>query len=435
MDCIKISDVIIPERKRPLKPEAVKVLAASIKEIGLINPITLKPDGTINTGRHRLEACKLLGWDEIPFRYTDTEDARLLELAEIDENLIREDLSVLERSDHLARRKEIYVELHPETKKGGDYGNQYQAKPRLKPDSGLSHPSFVDDTVQKTGRSRSTIKEEVRISKKIYPEVKEAIRDTPVADSKTDLIRLAKISDKNQQHKVAEKIVSGKSRNVKDAIKQVTKETHEEKVTRIKQLPPNVTLFQGDFRFIELESESVDVILTDPPYAKAYLELYNDLAIKAADVLKPGGTLAVMVGQNYLPDIFKLMDVPGLSYRWTVAYLTPGGQSPQIWPKKINTFWKPVLLYTKDPEDEMRWIGDVSRSGGNDKDHHKWGQSVSGMIDLIDRLSNPGDLVLDPFMGAGTTGIAAIERGRKFIGIDLSEEAVTEARHRMEIES
>ena len=431
MDCIKISDVIIPERKRPLKPEAVKVLAASIKEIGLINPITLKPDGTINTGRHRLEACKLLGWDEIPFRYTDTEDARLLELAEIDENLIREDLSVLERSDHLARRKEIYEELHPETRVG-QYGWK-GTKTVKKPEKEII--SFSDDTASKIGVTPRTIRQEVQISKRIDPEVKETIRNTPVADSKTDLIRLSKISDKTQQNKVAEKIVSGQSRNVKDAIKQVTKETHEEKVTRIKQLPPNVTLFQGDFRFIELESESVDVILTDPPYAKAYLELYNDLAIKAADVLKPGGTLAVMVGQNYLPDIFKLMEVPGLSYRWTVAYLTPGGQSPQIWPKKINTFWKPVLLYTKDPEDEMRWIGDVSRSGGNDKDHHKWGQSVSGMIDLIDRLSNPGDLVLDPFMGAGTTGIAAIERGRKFIGIDLSEEAVTEARHRMEIES
>ena len=431
MDCIKISDVIIPERKRPLKPEAVKVLAASIKEIGLINPITLKPDGTINTGRHRLEACKLLGWDEIPFQYTNTEDARLLELAEIDENLIRENLSVLERSDHLARRKEIYEELHPETRVG-QYGWK-GTKTVKKPEKEII--SFSDDTASKIGVTPRTIRQEVQISKRIDPEVKETIRNTPVADSKTDLIRLSKISDKTQQNKVAEKIVSGQSRNVKDAIKQVTKETHEEKVTRIKQLPPNVTLFQGDFRFIGLESESVDVILTDPPYAKAYLELYNDLAIKAADVLKPGGTLAVMVGQNYLPDIFKLMEVPGLSYRWTVAYLTPGGQSPQIWPKKINTFWKPVLLYTKDPEDEMRWIGDVSRSGGNDKDHHKWGQSVSGMIDLIDRLSNPGDLVLDPFMGAGTTGIAAIERGRKFIGIDLSEEAVTEARHRMEIES
>lgn len=407
-------------------------MADSIKEIGLINPITLKPDGTINTGRHRLEACKLLGWDEIPFRYTDTEDARLLELAEIDENLIRENLSVLERSDHLARRKEIYEELHPETKAGGD---RRSMSAKSKGNDFHLIPSFSDDTASKIGVTPRTIRQEVQISKRIDPEVKETIRNTPVADSKTDLIRLSKISDKTQQNKVAEKIVSGQSRNVKDAIKQVTKETHEEKVTRIKQLPPNVTLFQGDFRFIGLESESVDVILTDPPYAKAYLELYNDLAIKAVDVLKPGGTLAVMVGQNYLPDIFKLMDVPGLSYRWTVAYLTPGGQSPQIWPKKINTFWKPVLLYTKDPEDEMRWIGDVSRSGGNDKDHHKWGQSVSGMIDLIDRLSNPGDLVLDPFMGAGTTGIAAIERGRKFIGIDLSEEAVTEARHRMEIES
>jgi site-specific DNA-methyltransferase (adenine-specific) len=43
-------------------------------------------------------------------------------------------------------------------------------------------------------------------------------------------------------------------------------------------------------------------------------------------------------------------------------------------------------------------------------------------LDHIRSWSNEGDIVLDPFMGSGTTGLAALELGRKFIGIEMNEE-------------
>jgi len=174
----------------------------------------------------------------------------------------------------------------------------------------------------------------------------------------------------------------------------------------------------------DIAPQSIDAIITDPPYPREYLSLYGELAQGAARVLRLGGSMLVMVGQSYLPDILALM-TPHVRYHWTVAYLTPGGQSAQLWQRRVNTFWKPVLWFVNG-EYDGQWIGDVARSDVNDNDkrYHGWGQSESGMADLIERCTKPGDVILDPFCGAGTTGVAAIALGRGFIGIDLDESAV-----------
>ncbi len=161
-----------------------------------------------------------------------------------------------------------------------------------------------------------------------------------------------------------------------------------------------------------------DCIITDPPYPREYLPLYEDLARLSRDI----PLVAVMCGQSYLPEIMAMM-TKHLTYRWTLAYLTPGGQAVQQWNAKVNAFWKPVLLFGQ----ALDWIGDVcqSRTNDNDKRFHGWGQSESGMADLVERLSRPGDLVCDPFLGGGTTAVCALRLGRRFIGCDVDESCVT----------
>ena len=68
-------------------------------------------------GLHRLDAAKLLGWTEIECTVSSLEGLQA-ELAELDENFIRSELSTVEYGELLLRRKEIYEALHPETKKG-----------------------------------------------------------------------------------------------------------------------------------------------------------------------------------------------------------------------------------------------------------------------------------------------------------------------------
>lgn len=208
-------------------------------------------------------------------------------------------------------------------------------------------------------------------------------------------------------------------------------------------VPDGIDLRHGDFREVlgDLEGK-VDAIITDPPYPAEFLSLYgrrnghesdgladfieDGLAEVAYRLLKPGGVCAVMVGQSYLPEILeRMLDNSGLTYHWTLAYLTPGGQAVQLWQRKVNTFWKPVLIFTKG-EYAGEWIGDVTKSdvNDNDKSHHRWGQSESGMADLIGRLTKPGHLVCDPFLGGGTTAVVCHDMSRKFVGCDVDETAV-----------
>ena len=220
-----------------------------------------------------------------------------------------------------------------------------------------------------------------------------------------------------------------------DHVKRVVREYIRETVIAEKTaiLPPartdRYTLICDDFVNVlpTLPPDSVDVILTDPPYGQEYLPLYADLAHEGRRVLKPGGSLIVMVGQSYLPEIMALM-AQHLTYNWTAAYLTPGGQSPQIWQRRVNTFWKPVLWFVKGTY-AGKWVGDVAQSDTNDNDKrfHSWGQSESGMTDLIERFTDPGDLILDPFLGGGTTGVVAVALDRRFIGIDKDQNAVDQS--------
>ena len=146
------------ERRRVLRPKIVDELAGSIKANGLLQPIVLRPRGTegywLVAGHHRLEAARKLKWEAIAAIIFDGMDADEAELAEIDENLIRAELSPIERALHVARRNELYEIRHPETKKGAT--GKYRQKSKIRT-SEKSAAAFIDDTAEKTGKARSTI--------------------------------------------------------------------------------------------------------------------------------------------------------------------------------------------------------------------------------------------------------------------------------------
>lgn len=186
-------------------------------------------------------------------------------------------------------------------------------------------------------------------------------------------------------------------------------------------------VYHSDFRKWQQEKQ-YDYVITDPPYPKEFLPLFEDLAVLSNRWLKPGGLLIVMSGQSYLHEIYEMM-AKHIQYYWTACYLTPGQPTP-LRQVNVNTTWKPLLIFRKG-EYKGKIFGDVFKSEGNDKDFHKWGQSISGMQDVISKICLPGQSILDPFCGAGTTGVAALRHGCLFDGVELDIENVNISKSRL----
>jgi len=171
-----------------------------------------------------------------------------------------------------------------------------------------------------------------------------------------------------------------------------------------------------------------DFIITDPPYPKEFLPLWEILAQRANQWLKEGGLLIAMSGQSYLDEIYSMMS-KHMEYYWTASYLTPGQPTP-LRQVNVNSTWKPLLIYAKGKY-TGKIFGDVFVSAGNDKENHKWGQSESGMFDIVSKICLPGQYILDPFCGAGTTGVAALKHGCLFDGVEIELENVNISKARL----
>ena len=162
-------------------------------------------------GLHRLEAAKLLGWTEIECTVSSLEGLQA-ELAEIDENFVRNDLSPVEYGDLLLRRKEIYEALHPETKNGGDKKSQEIRTRKARSDS---FDPFVADTAKKLGISRRTVEERIQTAKNLTPEVKEIIKGMDAPIPKKTALKISRLNPE-QQKEVAGLLASKEIKSIKD---------------------------------------------------------------------------------------------------------------------------------------------------------------------------------------------------------------------------
>ena len=181
----------------------------------------------------------------------------------------------------------------------------------------------------------------------------------------------------------------------------------------------------------DLEDGSIDVILTDPPYVKEVWEgAYTTLATQGARILKPSGYLISYCGHIHLNRIMRIMDDAGLAYYWLICQGNHGAKCI-IHSRNIIAGFKPIIVYQKPPVKALNGVSMDVVTGRRSKTYHAWQQDIHEAIHLLRTFGRPGDRVLDPFTGSGTTCLAAKALGMDYLGMEIDPKTYRVALGRM----
>ncbi len=176
----------------------------------------------------------------------------------------------------------------------------------------------------------------------------------------------------------------------------------------------DATLYLGDCMDILPTLDKVDAVITDPPYGIA------------DDFLKPSakGEWATLYAEKITWDSFAPQKAVDLAVSLAKNSIVWGGNYFVLEPKRGWLIWDKMQNHTSGHA-ELAWTNlDIpirsfaySRAQlSTEQKQHPTQKPIGLMAWCID-LANP-ETILDPFMGSGTTGVAAIQMGRKFIGIE-----------------
>lgn len=396
----------------PVHPAALKFpliagaefnqLVDDIAEHGLREPVWLwrdPDDGTeyLLDGRNRIAACAESG-THIETRHYDGDDPISFVVSL---NVTRRHLSEGQKALVALALVPLYEEQgRREMARAAMRKRGQGCAERRNPDDKPAHRSTAK-AASVVGASGRTVAKAKRIKDKA-PDLIDKIASGELAIDRADrIIRDREAADRRVQQAKADAALTG--------IKTTTDIRH------------------GDFREVLSDLTNIDAIITDPPYPHEFIPLLGDLAALADKILAPDGIMAILIGQTYLPEVYRLLD-SGRPYRWTGCYLTPGAGYASM-KARVQSNWKPLIVYGGGPR-----FADVIRTEGTDadaKNNHKWGQDFGAFHTIVERLTKRGQTVVDPFMGAGTTMIAAHALGRNAIGCDIELDHVETTKKRI----
>ena len=239
------------------------------------------------------------------------------------------------------------------------------------------------------------------------------------------------------------------------------------------QIPPLSQISKGDCLKLlkKVPDKSVDLILTDPPYNlglfmhkrgtnikgmrdhhfaysdwdnlefEQWSKLMNDFLIECSRVLKNKGALLMFMSIMKLETVISEATDAGFYYKtvgiWHKTNPMPRNMnlhfinSTEAWLYFINNGTTGTFNNEGKPVHDFIETATISKSE-HDLSKHPTQKPLKILEHFVKLLSNEGDLVLDPFMGSGSTGVATEHLNRRFLGFELNKDYYTIAKHRIE---
>ena len=178
----------------------------------------------------------------------------------------------------------------------------------------------------------------------------------------------------------------------------------------------NVQLHLGDCLdyMRSMPDKSVDAVITDPPYGinkEGWDSSFPDYLI--TEGFRLSDFMAVIPGIWSLGRYISLMED---KYLWTIAGHKGGAMSNGA--VGFNK-WQPVVVGGKTKKRIGSDAFDFSPSDIGHVIYHSCQKPLEFMKWVISKTTSEGDTILDPFMGSGTTGVACVQTGRNFIGVEI----------------
>jgi len=208
-------------------------------------------------------------------------------------------------------------------------------------------------------------------------------------------------------------------------------------------------IYVGDARELgkAIPDEGVDLVLTDPPYGigfqyshgykddpENYLDLVQWIVQEGNRVVKPGCLCFVFQAMPRLRETWPLFPEGSRIFAACKNFV-------QIRPVPVQFAWDPVVFWQKPGQYPKKASGrdwhvgntsNTSNRGLNEAGFHSCPRPLDTIVYMVDNFCPPGGVVLDWFMGSGTTAVAAKITGRKFIGFEIDPQIAKLAQKRVD---
>ena len=425
------------------------------------NPLKVRENSVpgkleIVDGEHRWKACKELKITQIPFEKIDIDTEKAQKLNVI-YTLNRGNVNYFKLSKLLNKYYETHKITQEELAKEFGLGDKSRINNILKIYQRLnifyekvSHAKLSNRSLEELASCRNDLFREKLIDKTIENKWTsktirtQATKFNQIADYIESLTQ-----NEGDQLSVIEKIEGVLFEfdfgPIKNKIDLLFKEFSKQKI------------IQGDCfeKLLEIE-QSFDCILTDPPYnltedgtvvkfedrkdistefgewdnysREEFLKFLEKVLSITTPKIKDGGSILIFTSDRYISHLRDMLIEFGLTYRSTL-YWHKTNPTNSVQKNRDVSSVETIAYATKGNKRTYNWLGQNKAHNfietpicmGNERTTHPTQKPLEVIKWLLEKYTNPGDFVLDPFAGSGTTGIACKEMGRNFILIEKEQ--------------